>query len=247
MYLLNLQHAMSKISEYLDTKLTNFFERGFRKNKEQILKKIVSAASYDYLMNNLSGNIVLPYNSWSISPQGMMVIVNHILVNDVKTIVEFGSGISTIFLNNLSIKNNLNLKIISVDHDAAWQNSLKTKYKADQVEYLQCPLNTRMKFKDIEFLWYDADALKKIDRQKTDLVIIDAPIGNKNIYERAGAFEFFKQEFGRSNFSCYLDDTNNPPFKEIMKHYFPEARFYPDFSIAGLGNTYEAEPVIFTK
>jgi hypothetical protein len=82
---------MSKIKTYLDLKLTNFFERAFRKNKEQILQKIVSASSYNYLMQHLSGGLALPYNTWSISPQGMMVIINHILINNVKTIVEFGA------------------------------------------------------------------------------------------------------------------------------------------------------------
>ncbi len=231
----------------MDLKLTNFFDRAFRKNKEQILKKIVSASSYEYLMNQLSGDIILPYNAWSISPQGMMVLINHVLVNEVKTIVEFGTGISTIFLNNLSVKNNLGLQIISVDHDATWQNKIKQYCKAGQVEYLHCALSSPMKFKNHDFMWYDHEVLKKINRQKTDLVIIDAPIGSGSPYERAGAFEFFKQEFPRKNFSCYLDDTNQAALKEVMLHYFPEAKLYPDFGIAGLGNLYEAEPVIFTK
>lgn len=231
----------------MDLKLTNFFERAFRKNKEQIFKKIVSASSYEYLMNHLSGDLVLPYNAWSISPQGMMVIVNHVLVNNVKTIVEFGTGISTVFLHNLSVKNNLGLKIISVDHDAAWQKTIREKYKAEQVEYIQCPVNRKMKFKNKEFLWYDEAPLKGIDRQKTDLVIVDAPIGTGSPYERAGAFEFFKDELSRKNFSCYLDDTNAAALKEIMLHYLPSAKIYPDFSIAVHGSAYEAEPVIFTK
>lgn len=238
---------MSKLSKYMDLKLTNFFERGFRKNKEQIFKKIISASAYDYLMNNLSGELVIPYNAWSISPQGMMVIINHILVNDVKTIVEFGTGISTIFLNNLSIKNNLDLKIISVDHDAAWQKKIKEKYNATNVEYITCALNSKMKFKNEEYTWYDISNLQKIEKQKVDFVIIDAPIGNNSLWERAGAFEFFKQELNRSKFSCFLDDTNQTKLKEIMLHYFPDAKLYADFSIAGLGNTYEAEPVIFIK
>lgn len=238
---------MNKLSDFFDLKLTNFFERSFRKNKEQLFKKIISTTCYEYLMTNLSGNLVLPYNAWSISPQGMMVIVNHILVNDIKTIVEFGTGISTVFLNNLSIKNNLNLKIISIDHDAKWQSIIKEKYKANGVEYICCPLISKMNFKGNEFLWYDINALQKIDKQKIDFVVIDAPIGSLSNYERAGAFEFFKQEFTRPNFSCYLDDTNQPPLKEIMLHYFPTAKLYNNFSIAGLGNVYEIEPVLFTK
>lgn len=238
---------MSKLSKYLDLKLTNLFERAFRKNQEQILKKIVSSASYDYLATHLSGGMVIPYNAWSISPQGMMVIVNHILINDVKTIVEFGTGISTVFLNNLSVKNNLDLKIISVDHDAKWQSIIRDKYKATQVSYICAPLTSRMSFGQHAFSWYDLDALKTIDKKKTDFVIVDAPIGSGSLYERAGAFEFFKEELGNSHFSCYLDDTNQAHFAEIMLHYFPDAKMYPNFAIAGLGKQYEVEPVIFTK
>ena len=169
MYWLILQHIMSKIKTYLDLKLTNFFERAFRKNKEQILQKIVSASSYNYLMEHLSAGLALPYNTWSISPQGMMVIINHILINNVKTIVEFGSGISTIFLNNLSLKNNLDLKIISVDHDATWQNTIKEKYNVSAVEFIACNLNNTLKFKDNNYLWFDGEALKHIKKETIDL------------------------------------------------------------------------------
>lgn len=238
---------MSKLSTYLDLKLTNLFERGFRKNKEQILKKIVSSASYNYLTTHLSGGMVIPYNAWSISPQGMMVIVNHILINDVKTIVEFGTGISTVFLHNLSVKNNLNLKIISVDHDAKWQSIIRDRYRATAVEYICAPLTTKMSFGKHAISWYDLEALKAIDKKNTDFVIVDAPIGTGSVYERAGAFEFFKEELGNRNFSCYLDDTNEAHFAEIILHYFPDAKLYPNFAIAGLGKQYEVEPVIFTK
>jgi hypothetical protein len=231
----------------MDLKLTNLFERGFRKNKEQIFKKIVSAASHDYLTTHLSGNMVIPYNAWSISPQGMMVIVNHVLINNVKTIVEFGTGISTVFLNNLSIKNNLDLNIISIDHDANWQKVIKEKYKATNVEYICAPLTGKQRFKNESFSWYDAGLLQNIDKKKTDFIIVDAPIGSGSLYERAGAFEFFKEELHTPGFSCYLDDTCEAPLKEIMLHYYPDAKLYPDFGIAGLGNAYEIEPVIFTK
>lgn len=238
---------MNKIPSYFDLKLTNFFERGFRKNKEQIMRKIVSASSYDYLMAELSGGIVLPYNAWSISPQGMMMIINHILVNDVRYIVEFGTGISTVFLNNLSVRNKLDLKIISVDHDAKWQDTVRNKYGASNVEYICAALNSPMTFKGHSFSWFDTQTLKTIGLKETDLVIVDAPIGNGSVYERAGAFEFYKSELGRKNFSCYLDDIDHGPLREIMSHYFPDARFYPTFSIAGLGHAYEAEPILFTK
>lgn len=231
----------------MDLKLTNFFERGFRKNKDQILKKIVSVSSHDYLMNNLSGNIIVPYNTWSISPQGMMVIINHILINDVKTIVEFGTGISTVFLNNLSIKNNLNLKIISIDHDAKWQNTVKEKYQAKNVEYIHAELDTKLKFKNQEYLWYNLDALKNIEKQKVDFMIVDAPIGSKSLYERAGAFEFFKNELDSDKLSCFLDDTNEDYLKEIIFHYCSKVKSYPTFSISSINSNYETEPVIFTK
>lgn len=243
----SLPRAMNKFSRYLDEKLINFFERGFRKNREQLLRKAISASSYNYLMSELSGGLVLPYNAWSISPQGMMTIVNHILVNDIRYIVEFGTGISTVFLNNLAIKNKLDLKIISVDHDEAWQNSIKNKYNVTRVDFVCAPLSGQMSFKTHSFPWFDTAALSVIDRSLTDLVIIDAPIGNSNPYERAGAFEFYRNELKRANFSCYMDDSNDLPLREVMSFHYPDARFYPNFSIAGAGRVYEAEPVIFTK
>jgi hypothetical protein len=235
------------MKKYLATKIENIFTRGLRNNHDQVLKKMVSTSSYNYLMNNLSGGMVLPYNIWSISPPAMMVIVNHILINNVKTIVEFGTGVSTIFLNNLSIKNNLNLKIISVDHDLNWQNIIKEKYKVDGVEFIHAPLASVMKFKGNEYNWYDVSKLNAINKSEVDFIIIDGPIGTQSPYERAGAMEFFINEKNRANFSCFLDDINQGVLKDVMSYYFPYAKFYSEFGIAGSGLLYEIDPVLFIK
>ena len=96
---------MGKLFTIVDNSTGKIISRFIAKNQGLILQKITSQASYNYLMSHLSGDMIIPYNSWSISPRAMMVIINHILINDVKDIVEFGTGISTIFLNNLSKKN----------------------------------------------------------------------------------------------------------------------------------------------
>lgn len=235
------------MKRYIDSKLINFVTRGFRKNQDQLLKKMVSVSSFNYLMDHLSGGKVLPYNIWSISPSAMMVIVNHILINDVKTIVEFGSGISTIFLNNLSKKNKLGLKIISVDHDENWQKIIKEKYEVDEVTFVHCPLSTKMTYEGNEYQWYDVTKLNGIQKESIDFIIIDGPIGSVSPYERAGAFEFFKSELSRPSFSCFLDDTNQGRLRDVMASYLPEARFYAEFGIAGSGVKYEIDPVLFVK
>lgn len=212
-----------------------------------ILQKISSGASFNYLMNNLSNGLIIPYTSWGISPRTMMVIINHILINDIKNIVEFGSGTSTIFLNNLSKKNNLSLSITSVDHDQNWQKNIKEKYNVDHVNFVYAPLNNAMKFKSSKFNWYATEALKGIDKLNVDFIIVDGPIGENSPYERAGAFEFFKSELNRKNFSCLLDDTNVKACKEIMNHYCPGAQDYSEFCISGAGIKYGIEPVLFRK
>lgn len=235
------------MKRYIDSKLINFVTRVFRKNQDQLLKKTISASCHSYLTNHLSGGLVLPYNIWSISPPAMMLIVNHILINNVKTIVEFGSGISTIFLHNLSEKNKLGLNIISVDHDANWQGIIRDKYGAGSVNFVHCPLSTAMSFEGNAYQWYDVSKLAFIEKNNVDFVIIDGPIGNKSPYERAGAFEFFKAELSRESFSCFLDDTNQGDLRAVMASYLPEAKFYGEFGIAGAGVRYEIDPVLFVK
>ncbi len=235
------------MKRYIDSKLINFVTRGFRKNQDQLLKKMVSISSFNYLMNNLNGGLALPYNIWSISPSAMMTIVNHILINDVKTIVEFGTGISTIFLNNLSKKNKLGLKIISIDHDENWQKTIREKYGVDDVTFIHCPLTSKMSFEGNEYHWYDINKLQGIEKETVDFIIIDGPIGSQSPYERAGAFEFFKSELSRKSFSCFLDDTNQGPLKHVMAAYLPNATFYGEFGMAGAGVKYEIDPVLFVK
>ena len=238
---------MGKLFTALDKGTGKILSRSVEKIQGLILQKVSSAASFNYLVNQLSDGLIIPYNSWSLSPRAMMLIINHILINDVKNIVEFGSGISTIFLNNLSKKNNLRLNIISVDHDDNWQKTIKEKYNVAGVNFVHAPLKSTMKFKNSDFTWYDNEVLKAIDKSNVDFVIVDGPIGKKSPYERAGAFEFFRSELERKNFSCFLDDTNVKELKEIMNHYYPGAQDYTEFCISGSGVKYEVEPVLFRK
>jgi hypothetical protein len=238
---------MGKFLRTVDNSTGRIASRIIDKIQGIILQKINSQASYNYLMNHLGNGMIIPYNSMSISPRAMMVIINHILINDIKTIVEFGSGISTIFLNNLSKKNNLSLNITSVDHDGSWQKKIKEKYNLEQVKFIHAPQKGVIKFKGSDFIWYEQTAMGGIDKSAVDFVIIDGPIGEKSLYERAGAFEFFKSELNRKSFSCLMDDTNFKELKEVMAQYCPQATVYQDFSIYIPGNKYNIEPVLFAK
>jgi hypothetical protein len=238
---------MNKIGKIFDKTIGKILTRYLNRSENLMLQKSVSAAYYNNLLTNLSNGKVLPYNSMSISPSAMMLIVNHILIHDIKYIVEFGTGISTIFLNNLSKKNNLDLKIISVDHDADWQKKIKENYDLEFIEFVHAPLINNSKFRESEHKWYNMDKLNSIEKSKVGFVIIDGPLGAESPFERAGAFNFFKDELNRPDFSLLLDDTNLPELEKIMEFYCPGSRKYNGFTVFGKGFKYYVDPVLFTK
>jgi hypothetical protein len=237
---------MNTFTRLIDATIGKLFIRYI--TKSQIHEKTISAAHFNYLTSQLSNGKILPYSAMSISPLAMIYIINHILIHKIQYMVEFGTGISTIFLNNLITKNNLRIKIISIDHDINWQATIKNEYQLNNIEFIHAPLNSVNSFNGIQYNWYNLDCLQCIDKSKVEFVVIDGPIGIDSPYERAGAFEFFKNELERENFSILLDDSNYPALREIMNKYLNSV--YIDmgtFSMHLKGFKYNINPVLLCK
>lgn len=170
----------------------------------------------------------LPFTPFSLNPYTIIHILNDILFNDRKQIVEFGGGISTIIISRFIKVNNLNTKILSIDNNESWQKIIfkeVEKYDcSNNLSQICCNIveheNKDLKVYDNDF-WYDYKKVKNsIDKLETkiDLVIVDGPSTSTSKFVRYPALPTIQSKLATST-SIFLDDIKRPAEKEILEKW----------------------------
>ncbi len=131
-----------------------------------------------YLQSFISPRIPLPNTrQGAASPDLLSTIFQKIILNDPKTIVELGSGVSTLFMGHLLRDRKMRGKIHSVDHSEEYfkitEENILNAGLTNEVTLYYCPL-IKYVMKEKECLWYDISGLTV---SSIDLLIIDGPPG----------------------------------------------------------------------
>ncbi|WP_282134448.1 class I SAM-dependent methyltransferase [Seonamhaeicola maritimus] len=187
-------------------------------------KKSDDIYSLAILQSLLVGYPYLPLNGGALRPVCIAYILNEIIINQRQHILEFGSGISTIIMARLLKKNGLNARIVTVEHNEAWANNLKTYLKNEDL--LQFVEVVRVDLKEITTSmgavhWYDYKALSMAIKEMTfDLIIIDGPPANtsKLKHSRLPALERFAPNF-KADFCLVLDDVHRKGEQDLVAFY----------------------------
>ena len=152
----------------------------------------------------------------------LAVILNDIIINQRKSIIEFGSGVSTLAISNLIKKNNLKCSFVSIEDNKEWfdyiNSFLSRNNLRNNVKIIYAPLESS----DLALgdnLWYSMQALNNgISKEsKISLAIIDGPAAwkPKIRLSRYTAVPYLIN-FLAEEFSIYLDDTNRKGEKEVL-------------------------------
>ncbi len=203
----------------------------------------------------ISGYPLLPFSGSSLRPFCLAHIINDIIINSRNSIIEFGSGISTIMIGRLIKKNKLDTKIVSIEHDEGWvkvlSQILRNEQIDDVIELQYIPLTT-CKLAIDNNDWYDLKILKDYTNgKKFDMVIIDGPPAwevNKS-RARYPAVPFISNKLAKK-FSIYLDDAVRAGEQDIIKLW--ESEYGVNFKVTGKtlayyygGEAYYTEPFIY--
>ncbi|MEY3300021.1 MAG: hypothetical protein RLZZ597_3281 [Cyanobacteriota bacterium] len=126
----------------------------------------------------------IPWTASAMTPQATVYILNEIIINQRRRILELGMGVSTLFIAKL-MQDMPDIQAISVDHDHEWMDiccsQLRSKkLDTDRHRMVHAPLRkieqSRLEASNFESSeYYDMDALGVIQDFKPDLVIIDGP------------------------------------------------------------------------
>ncbi|SJM29731.1 class I SAM-dependent methyltransferase [Mesorhizobium delmotii] len=119
----------------------------------------------------------LPWTVSAMRPSAVVSLVNEILINKRRTIVEFGSGISTLYLSKAAEM--VGGTVISIEDDPDWASLVSDMLKAEGLSHVAQVLVVGLRdciYSLDGSVWYDPEMVSRaIAGSKVDLVVVDGP------------------------------------------------------------------------
>jgi len=186
------------------------------------------------VFNTLTAKHQSLWTTFSMSEDGLKFLLSEISKGRRKNIIEFGSGLSTVYMAELAKLLLLDVKIISVESDHYWLDKVE-KHAAihdllDYVDFIYAPVYPDLRLGG-KNKWYDISVLNKSVSSLIlfDLVLIDGPIAYYPdiSLSRYGALPFV---ISRSTVDCLilLDDCNRSGEKAVLDRWKEEFNTYND-------------------
>lgn len=192
------------------------------KTNEIIIKNQQVQFDFSRISSLFSDNEFIPFTTWSISPSTISHILNNILLNQKKSIIELGLGASSLYIAKfLKLNSVQNVSYYCVESDKNWISKISELAELydikDYLKIIYAPISsvgTEICYKN-QNKWYNTSHLEKsLLNRKFDLMIVDGPWKGVSPFARFSAIPFF-QPWLSDNFSIFLDDTDRAEEWEI--------------------------------
>lgn len=159
-------------------------------------------------------------NAWALAPQALAWLEEFIQLHRTRSVVELGSGQSTIALAKLQ-QQGIITKFLTLEHDCYWhQDTLKqlaTEQRSNDAQIQHCPLQVQP-VQGEPHLWYD---LTQIVPFAADLILIDGPPHTVGQFARYPTLHQLKS-FIRPGTWIVLDDYHRSQERETVKRWLQE-------------------------
>ena len=220
--------------------------KSFTRKQRQLLKDIHARQVLADLVGEPN---YFPATGSSLNSHSLATVINDLIINDRKCMIEFGAGISTLYVARLIRQKSLNLQLISVDDNSKWLEIMKSHLAeeslSDLVQFVHAPLAKSTHSLD-SLLWYDEVAIEDVigSTSKFDVVLVDGPMAwqKKTELARYPAIPFMN---GRLSDRCvvFLDDSYRKGEQQVLKRWAQEFKLAfvnvnPVFSMANRGKSF---------
>lgn len=180
-------------------------------------------------LSNLNQPYPLPFGgSWALTPDAAALLAREIVIRRPSTIVELGSGVSTLMVGRLLQQMGCG-HLISLDHDPSWAEDTRRHISAnglqDYVEVLDAPL-VRQHFDAEDFDWYQIpDQLRHI--KQIDMLTVDGPpqTTDSTVLARYPALPAFSAQLSRQAV-IFIDDAKRVTEQKMVEKWLQQ---YPDW------------------
>ena len=144
-------------------------------------------------------------------------------INQRTAIVEFGSGISSLYVASI-LRQLGSGKIISIEHDQSWANYLQDMINREELaDFIQLNIVPLSQSDQFSLPWYDISCLRQcLSGLLFDSVIIDGPPAYTDSLSRSRypALPFLMRDsYLKQSFSLFLDDVDRSGERFILKQW----------------------------
>lgn len=196
---------INDIEEFIDSKLSNYFSQ-----QEALieLKRIFPDLAF-----------VPPSRGWCGSPDFLMKLVELVVCESPKYVVELGSGLSSVVLG-AAMKKFSNGKVDSFDHDQKFtiksNRFLEVNELSDIVKAIHSPL-MNYNLDGTEWQWYGQTEINNIENN-IDLLVVDGPPRFLQEKSRFLALPILFDKLSSIS-TIVLDDANRNNEKQVVEHW----------------------------
>jgi len=188
--------------------------------------------AHEELQRRIAPGHSLPsMRGWAISPDFGLLLTDLIDSNRPKTIVELGSGTSTL-LCAYQLKKLGRGEVIAIDHEPAFAQQTREQIRRHGLEDYARVISTRLRSSEYVDLqgepidWYDLAAAQPLP-DHIDLMIVDGPPMSYGADVRYPALPAFEHRLS-ANAAVLLDDAARPGEQRIVARWASE---FPDFKV----------------
>jgi predicted O-methyltransferase YrrM len=160
-----------------------------------------------------------PLGGWAASPDLALMLVDEIIRSRPRTVVECGSGSSTLLIALTARQYDLPTRVVSLEHDEhfarATRELLARHGVSEYAEVRHAPLRENS-LPDHPAPWYDEDALRGV----TDigLLFVDGPPRSTGSLARLPAVPLLREQFAEQC-TIILDDANRPDEQAVAERW----------------------------
>jgi tRNA A58 N-methylase Trm61 len=197
---------------------------------------------------NLLPPLGLSYNPWTgsaLRPAAVRLILNEILINNRKTVVELGCGVSTLYLARQLSR--VGGKLFSFDDNAGWVEIVRgfldeMKIPPNVCRLVPAPLTetTLSLVGGTGNRWYDTDSIERsLSGETFDMVIVDGP----EAWQKHAGFSRYPalpylHRYLKDDFVVFLDDITRKGERKILKRWASDfsldTSIYPEYGVGVL-------------
>ncbi|MFB7894111.1 hypothetical protein ACFC1I_18060 [Microbacterium sp. NPDC056044] len=160
------------------------------------------------------------FSDWSATPEMFAYLAATIPdLPDGTTVIEFGGGLSTLWLSLANAQRERPIRIISLDHDEDWAletRRLLARHERTDVELRVAALQP-LQIGDWEGEWYDAATIADVG--PISLALVDGPPGTTSDRARQPALPMIRSKVADSGALVVLDDINRSDEQQIRDEW----------------------------
>lgn len=183
-------------------------------------RKAADSLALNHLREIDLGLGFMPWTRAAMRPSTILHILNEIFINDRRTIIEFGSGISTLYLAWAARK--IDARLLSIEENEGWCDKVKDMLQQNGLDGfcdLQPVACREVRMNGYMCRWYDVERVKRIiEQQRFDLVIVDGPTAYQKGQEtaRRPAIDVLRDNLAET-YAIFLDDAMRPGERRVLE------------------------------